>query len=304
MKHTPGEGSAIAPIAERQITRWAMSLQATERLVPQRMLARLPEDVHPYVAISREAGAGGGEIGRLVAERLGCECLDNQLLTHMAERYGLPEGLLHLVDETTSTWLHETIRLWLDRRAITQDEYVTHLGQLILLAARQGTSVFVGRGAQFLLPRERGLAVRIIAPVERRLARTMERRHLDRDAATAYVHDTDQGRGLLVRRHFHEDIRDPRLYDVLVNLEYLDREAAADVIAAAFRRRFGSAMPAMSYGVRCARQSIKAPCPRGDAAGPRPGTGPPCATRLRNEKRPRPGVSFLRRGPVDRRHGR
>jgi hypothetical protein len=75
--------SAIAPIAERQITRWAMSFQATERLVPHRMLARLPEDVHPYVAISREAGAGGGEIGRLVAERLGCECLDNQLLTHI-----------------------------------------------------------------------------------------------------------------------------------------------------------------------------------------------------------------------------
>ena len=238
MKHARGELSAIAPIADRQMKRWAMSLQVAERLVPERMLARLPGEVHPYVAISREAGAGGSGIGRLVAERLGCECLDNQLLTHMAERFGLPEGLLHLMDETTSTWLHETIRLWLDRRAITQDEYVMHLGQLMLLAAREGTAVFVGRGAQFLLPRERGLAVRIIAPFEQRLARTMERRHLDREAAEVYVHDTDQGRGFLVRRHFHEDTRDPRLYDVLVNLEYLDRETAADVIAATFRRRF------------------------------------------------------------------
>jgi hypothetical protein len=31
----------------------------------------------------------------------------------MAERYGLLEGVLDLVDETASSWLHETFRLWL-----------------------------------------------------------------------------------------------------------------------------------------------------------------------------------------------
>jgi cytidylate kinase len=233
-KHVPEEVSAVAPIAERQIRRWAMSLRAEERRVP----GQLPGAVHPFVAISREAGAGGAEIGRLVAARLGCDCLGNQLLTCMAEQYGLPEGLLHLVDETTSGWLHETVRLWLDRRAITQDEYVMHLGQLLVLATRQGSAVFVGRGAQFLLPRERGLAVRIVAPLERRIARAMERRKLGREAATAHVRDTDEGRMSFVRRHFHADVADPRVYDLVVNLEYLDREAAAEVVAATFRRRF------------------------------------------------------------------
>lgn len=215
-----------------------MSLQAEERLTPQRVLARLPGDVHPYVAISREAGAGGGEVGCAVAERLGCECLDNELLTHMAERYGLPEGLLHLVDETTSGWLYDTVRLWLDRRAITQDEYVMHLGQLVILAARQESAVFIGRGAQFFLPRERGFAVRIIAPYEQRITRLMERRKIGREEAAAYMRETDQGRRAFVRRHFDEDVADPRLYDVVVNLEQLDRRAAGDEIAATFRRRF------------------------------------------------------------------
>jgi cytidylate kinase len=156
----------------------------------------------------------------------------------MAKRYGQPEGLLKLVDETTSTWLHETLRLWLDRRAITQDEYVMHLGQLMLLAAREATALFIGRGAQFLLPRERGLAVRVIAPREARIERTMHRRDLDRDAAAAHVRETDEGRLFLVRRHFHVDAAAPRLYDLVVNLEYLDRDAAAAIIVAAFRRRF------------------------------------------------------------------
>jgi cytidylate kinase len=239
VKHGPEEAKAIAAIADRQMKRWAMSLRVEERQAPERFLARLAEDVHPYIAISREAGAGGGEIGRVAAERLGCECFDNQLLAHMAERYGLPEGALRLVDETTSGWLYETFRLWLDRQAITQDEYVMHLGQLLLLAARQGTAVFVGRGAQFLLPRDRGLAVRIIAPLERRIARTMHRRDLDGATAAAYVRDTDLGRMSLVRRHFHQNVADPGLYDLLVNLQYLDTATAADVIAEAFRRRFG-----------------------------------------------------------------
>jgi cytidylate kinase len=238
-KHAPGEVKAIAPIAERQMQAWALRLRAEERPAPERFLTRLAGEVRPYIAISREAGAGGEEIGRLAAERLGCECFDNQLLAHMAKRYGLPEGALRLVDETTSGWLYETFRLWLDRQAITQEEYVMHLGQLLLLAARQGTAVFVGRGAQFLLPRDRGLAVRIIAPLERRITRTMQRRDLDRDAAAVHVRDTDVGRMSLIRHHFHQNVADPGLYDLLVNLEYLDTATAADVIVGAFRRRFG-----------------------------------------------------------------
>jgi cytidylate kinase len=235
---TVGELGAIAPIADREVRRWALHLQATARPTPERAVAQLPEEVRPYVALSREAGAGGGELGRSIAERLGSQCLDTQLLTYMAERYGLPEGVLDLVDETASSWLHETFRLWLDRRAITQDEYVMRLGQLALLAARQGTAVFVGRGIQFLLPRARALGVRVIAPLEQRIQRTMERRGLGREAAGQYVRDGDAGRAAFIRRHFHRDATDPHLYDLVVNLESLDRDRAADVVAEAFRRRF------------------------------------------------------------------
>ena len=243
MKRDPDERSAIAPIAERQVARWTRGLEAEARANPSLAVARLPEEVRPYVAISREAGAGGGEIGHLVAERLGCECLDNELLTYMAKRYGFREGLLNLVDERVSGWLYDIVRLWIDPRAITIDEYLMRLGQLAILAARQGTTVFVGRGVQFLLPRARGFAVRVIAPLEQRLARTMERRTLGREAAAEYIRQADEGRASLVRRHFHADVADPGLYDLVVNLEHLDRPTAATIITDAFRHRFGSSAP-------------------------------------------------------------
>jgi cytidylate kinase len=235
----PQELAAIAPIADRQVKQWVLALQAAGRPSPAPTAALLAGDVRPYVSISREAGAGGSEIGGLVATRLGCDCLDNQVLRYVAERYGTPEALLGLVDERVAGGLYETFRLWFDARSISQDEYVTQLGQLAALAAHQHSVVFVGRGIQFLLPRDRGLAVRIVAPLDQRIARTMDRRKLDREAAATFIRDTDDGRAFFVRRHFHADVADPSLYDLVVSMARLDGGAVADLIAQAFRSRFG-----------------------------------------------------------------
>jgi cytidylate kinase-like protein len=241
-KHTTDELSVVGPIADRQVRQWELGLRAANRPAPTLAVARLPEDVHPYVTISREAGADGGRVGALVAERLGCQCLDERLLTYVAERYGLPEGFLRLVDERVSGWLYETVRLWLAGGSVTQDEYMMRVGQLVLTAACHATTVFVGRGVQFLLPRSRGFAVRIVAPLEQRIAGAMVRRGLGRDAAAAWVSETDAGRTFLIRRYFHEDVGDPHLYDAVLNLEHMDAATAADIIAEAHRRRFaGSA---------------------------------------------------------------
>jgi cytidylate kinase len=240
MRWPSAELGAIASIVDRQARRWALGLRATEARGPSASAARLHEAVHPYVAISREAGTGGGELGQEVAARLGCPCLHNQLLTSLAEQYCLPPDVLRLVDERASGALYETFRLWVDPRVITVDEYLTRLGQLAALAAHEGSAVFVGRGVQFLLPRARGLAVRVVAPLEQRIRRIMEQRTLDRGAAAEYVREADEGRASLVRQHFHQDVANPLLYDLVVNLEHLGRAAAADLIALAFRRRFAA----------------------------------------------------------------
>jgi len=233
-KLTSSEGRAIGPVAEEALRRWALALR-----IQQGTHARMPEEVHPFIAISREPGAGAGDVGRLVAAQLGCECLDNELLVHMAERYDLPVDLVRFVDETTSNLLREILRRWLDARMITQDEYVRRLGEIMLIAARHGPAVFVGRGAQYLLPRERGLAVRILAPLERRIAYTMEHRGIGRAAAEAWLREREQGQSDFIRKHFRRDVTDPRLYDLVINLERVDHQAAADLIAHAFRRASG-----------------------------------------------------------------
>ena len=113
---------------------------------------------------------------------------------------------------------------------VSQAEYVSHLGNIVLLAAQHESNVFVGRGAQFILSRNLGLTVRIIAPKRQRIKQIMERRQCNHRDAEKFIDETDNGRADFVRRYFQHDVADPRLYDLIINLEHTSREAAVDLI--------------------------------------------------------------------------
>ena len=121
---------------------------------------------------------------------------------------------------------------------MTQDAYTSHLGKIVLLAARHGKVVFVGRGAQFFLPRDRGMSVRIIASETFRIYEMLRRSGLSYDQSKKLVEQTDRGRCEFVRRYFQHDVADPQLYDLIINVEKLSHEGAAALIVEAFRQWF------------------------------------------------------------------
>ena len=148
----------------------------------------------------------------------------------MAKHRQLPAEMLQSVDETNSNWLVEVFGKWIDQHLVTQAEFVVHLGQIMLLAARHASTVFVGRGVQFILPREQGLAVRLIAPWPRRVARVMEVRGLGKEEAERYIVRCDEGRRNFVKRYFRQDLDNPRLYDLVINVERLTIACVVDLI--------------------------------------------------------------------------
>ena len=107
-------------------------------------------------------------IARRVGDLLGLDVLHREILDYMAQRYGLRRDMLDFVDERASNWIVETFGKWLDKQIVTQSEYMGKLGRIILMSARHASSVLVGRGAQFLLPREKTLAIYIVSPLEMR----------------------------------------------------------------------------------------------------------------------------------------
>lgn len=233
MKEQTREEPVILAAAERRMHTWAFDNELRDRAqrYEDENLGQRP--VFRYVAISREAGAGGSEIGQQVGRRLGWMVFDQNLADCVAERFHLPRSMLDLVDETPSSWVYDVLGTWMDRQLVPHEKYVACLSRVVLSAARRGHAVFVGRGARFLLPRQATLAVRLIASLKYRVRKIMERREIGEAEARHYIKEIDEGRRQFAERFFHHDITDPHQYDLVINVDRTGIDRAADEIVAA-----------------------------------------------------------------------
>jgi cytidylate kinase len=217
---------------------WATLQEMAERLAAGEAVTSTSRGLR-YVTISREAGAGGTTIGKLVGEQLGWDVYDSNLLDAVAEKHKESRLMLELVDETASSWVFDIFGNWMDRKVITHDKYAAQVRSMIQILARAGSAVFVGRGAQFLLPRSEVLTVRIVASERYRLDRAMRlglwgreshAHPVDHAAAVHALRDRDRGRKEFIARAFRRDMEDPHHYDMVLNVEHMGQEAVVNLI--------------------------------------------------------------------------
>jgi len=176
------------------------------------------------ITISRGSLSGGQALAERLADRLGYRCISSEALIEVAAKYGVPEPKLSEVfDKTPSLWE----RLTKSRRL-----YLIFIQAAICDLAQQGNLVYHGQGGQQLLKGiHHIMKVRLIAPLEYRLKIAMEREGLaSREAAIQYLQQVDEERLRRMRYLFNVDWRDPVLYDVVLNLEHMSLETAADVV--------------------------------------------------------------------------
>ena len=230
------QDTRIAAFAEQQMRTWTRVQEAATGATSRQESGRSTAEATCYVAISREAGAAGSLVARLVGEHLGWKVYDRNLLDHVAQRHKESRLMLDLVDETKSNWVYDVLGTWMDRQIIPHEKYVVQVNHLIQVLARSASAVFVGRGAQFLLPPSKTLAVRIVASEAFRAERVRQRRNVGLSEALDWIQRTDRGRQEYIQRFFHRDINDPRLFDLVLNTERLEPAGAADQIIHMVRR--------------------------------------------------------------------
>ena len=233
MKEHTREEPKILAAAERQMQAWELTQEMAERTRPVWDRPKTGK-LGDFITISREVGTGGGLIAEMVGMELGWEVLDKNLLDQVADRSKLPRRLIELVDEMGTNWADDILDMLLDPQSVPPQKYLAYLGRIVLAAARRGDVVLVGRGARFLLPREQGLAVRIIAPRQYRQNQIMRRHGLSATRARRLMADVDRKRSEFVERFFHRDVSDSHLYDLVINVERLGPKAAAEVIVEAY----------------------------------------------------------------------
>jgi len=229
------QDTRIAAFSEQKMRTWARIQETVVRAASRQELGQSTAKGVCYVAISREAGAAGTSVARLIGEQLGWELYDKNLLDRTAQRYNESRLMLDQVDETASNWVYDMFGTWMDPHVVPQLKYMVQVGRMIQILARAGNAVFVGRGARFLLPRSKTFAIRIVASDGFRAERVQQRHNVGLSEALDWIHRIDRGRQKFIQRFFHQDINNPHLYDLVLNVERLGPAGAAEQIIHAVR---------------------------------------------------------------------
>jgi len=224
--------STVAKLVEKQMRNWEIARQQRFELEegqPQAPVAH-------FVTVSQAVGSTGEQVARQLAERLGWPLFDKEILQHMAGDDQVRTRLYEKMDERDTNWLQHMIRNLLQGE-YRKEDYFYRLSEAVLALARQGPAVFVGRGADFVLPQDRGLRVRFLAPHEARVATYAQQNQCDRQTARTEIARAEREREVFFRRCFGKPKADPTRFDLLINLGRMSPDEAIAVILAALRLR-------------------------------------------------------------------
>jgi cytidylate kinase len=182
------------------------------------------------ITITREYGAGGGEAAKRLADALGWELLDRELLHQAAEIEHVPDAELERLDEKAVSMA--------DRFSLhpTHRKYLHGLTAAARQAAERGNVVLVGRGARHLIGEmPDAFHLRLVAPREWRAERMARLESWSPDEARARCLETDRIRDLFTRYFFGPSATEPAQYDLVVNTGRVPLEDVAAVVAVMIR---------------------------------------------------------------------
>jgi cytidylate kinase len=207
-------------IIDEQVKRWEiMRAQKTGK-----------EEGLPVITVSREPGSGGRIVAERIARQLGLDLFHGEIIQEIAESADTSARILETLDEKGLSVLDDWISTLVNRRHLWPDQYLKHLMKVIGTIGKHGRAVIVGRGANFILPREVRFRVRIVAPLDTRVQNVAREFGVSSEVARRRVLRAESDRRAFVRKYFHADITDPVNYDLVINTGTLSIDAAVEAI--------------------------------------------------------------------------
>lgn len=180
------------------------------------------------IAISREAGCGGHEIGLRVAKKLKIPFYDKKILSEIAAGKGINTNLPEFTIDTPKE-NKGIVRNFFDTKVTDRNE----LKPLIEEVANQGDCVIVGRCANLILENSDDVVSFFIhASEEDKIARMMERKGYSVHEAKRRINHIDGERKAYFERFTGRKWRSCRSYNFSLDSGYLGLNGCVDAIIA------------------------------------------------------------------------
>ena len=199
------------------------------------------------VCISHAAGAGGEEVGRLVAERLGFLYVNEEIVARAAAKGGVDaadvadeerrkslaaRALNAIAQGGGEAWTLGAVGPLSSRDELDSDDIRSLIRETIEQTAARGKAVIVAHAASYAIGHGDGvLRVLVTASPETRTTRIAEAEGLDQAGAARALKESDAGRADYLKRFYDVREESPTHYDLVLNTDALSIEQAADLIA-------------------------------------------------------------------------
>lgn len=187
-------------------------------------------------------GSGGRIIGKLLAQRLGVEFYDKQLLTEAAAKAGLIPEFLERDDERTPSTFSTAMAIgtnFFGINASADDAAYRAQSDMIRELGSTKSCVIVGRTADYILRHHpRCISIFIHAPEDACVARIMERGDKTSETeARAYCRKVNKLRSSYYNFYTDRTWGDATTYHLTVNSAHIPLETLADILATYVRAR-------------------------------------------------------------------
>ena len=249
LKYIPGTYAKKRPdsaqLAGQYINAWS------QRQLKMKGQKIEPSEMPPTICFSRKIGGGALEIADLVAEKIRYQVVDRELLEHIAQDKELSKKTVDFFDERYPGKISELATMLFGEKSFIMSDYVKNLIRAVFTFANLGASIFVGRGAHLILPRDRVLAVRIICSDKYRIKRLADILDVEENEAEKMLQRIDQEQRAFFKKAFGKKDASPYEFDLVINSDFISGpQAAAEVVARAFEAKFASELQGKSFADR------------------------------------------------------
>ena len=202
------------------------------------------------LCINREYGSGGRSVGRMLAQELGINFYDQQILSITSETSAVGEQYFRLADEKAGNNLLYKIfnsmkpalsEPELGGKITNPDNLFRFQAKMIReIAARDESCIFAGRCADYVLE-EAGtpdlISMFLFCGMPKKIERIVAMDHLDEKAAEKKILQTDKRRSEYYKYYAGRDWEDCYHYDLCLDTSNLSFQEASDIIRSYLKTR-------------------------------------------------------------------